>query len=94
MNAKITFTKRTIKGKTGDFQVIETNLYNTPVRASRALCDKLKERKPIMNGTGAEYELPVENLRLSAQVKNGFTNLYITWTEPKAAEHTEDGFPF
>lgn len=96
MNTKITFTKRTLGKDDKAFTVIETNLYSTPVRASRALCDKLKTFKPLIVGTGAEYDLPFENLKLTASVKNGYTNIYLTWAEPKRANAaaTDDDLPF
>lgn len=96
MNAKIIFTKRTLGKDDKAFTIIETSLYNTPIRASRALCEKLKAYKPQIVGTGAEYDLPVENLKLTASVKNGYTNIYLTWAEPKKANAaaTEDDLPF
>lgn len=82
---KITFTKRTIKE---GFTVIETEAFNTHIRASRALCDVLKGMKPQIDGTSAVYDLPGDSLMLTAQVKNGFTNLYLTIKKP--TEKTQD----
>ena len=88
---KIAFTKRTIKE---GFTVIETTICNTRVRASRALCDVLKASKPQMDGTAAVYDLPEDFLMLTAQVKNGFTNLYLTIKKPTEKTAEEDDLPF
>ena len=87
---KITFTKRTIKE---GFIVIETEAFNTRIRASRALCDVLKGMKPQIDGTSAVYDLPADSLMLTAQVKNGFTNLYLTVKKP-TEKAQEDALPF
>ena len=95
------FTKHTIGKGEKAFSVIETKLFNTPIRASKALCDELKKLKPQIDGTVADYDLP-ENLAsrlfITATVKNGYTNLYLTLKkdEPKAGtnQDTEDDLPF
>ena len=91
---KITFTKRTIKTKNGEFSTIETNAFNTTIRASRSLCDHLKTLKPQMDGTSAVYDIPEGILTLTAQVKNGFTNFYLTIKKEKPTETTEGDLPF
>lgn len=88
---KIVFTKRTIKE---GFTVIETEAFNTRIRASRALCDTLKGMKPQIDGTTAVYDLPADSLMLTAQVKNGFTNLYLTIKKPTTELKTDDDLPF
>lgn len=95
------FTKRTIGKGDKAFSVIETEVLNTPVRASKALCDELKKIKPQIDGTVADYTLPVDlerRLVITATVKNGYTNLYLTVKkdEPKAGanQDTEEGLPF
>lgn len=91
---KITFTKRTIKTKNGEFSTIETNAFNTAIRASRALCDYLKKFTAQIDGTSAVYDIPEEMLALTAQIKNGFTNFYLTIKKEKPAEDTDSDLPF
>lgn len=90
----ITFTKRTIKTKNGEFSTIETRAFNTTIRASRALCDHLKTLKPQIDGTSAVYDIPENILTLTAQVKNGFTNFYLTIKKDKPSESSGDDLPF
>ena len=91
---KITFTKRTIKTKNGEFSTIETTAFNTTIRASRALCDYLKKFTAQIDGTSAVYDIPENILALTAQVKNGFTNFYLTIKKEKPSETGEGDLPF
>lgn len=91
---KITFTKRTIKTKNGEFSTIETTAFNTVIRASHALCDYLKKFTAQIDGTSAVYDIPEEMLTLTAQVKNGFTNFYLTIKKEKPADDTNGDLPF
>ena len=91
---KITFTKHTIKTRNGEFSSIETNAFNTTIRASRALCDHLKTLKPQMDGTSAVYDIPEGILTLTAQVKNGFTNFYLTIKKENPEETPKVDLPF
>ena len=47
-----------------------------------------------MDGTSAVYDIPENTLALTAQVKNGFTNFYLTIKKEKPAETTEGDLPF
>lgn len=87
---KIAFTKRTIKD---GFTVIETEAFNTRIRASRALREALKGMKPQIDGTTAVYDLPADSIMLTAQVRNGFTNLYLTIKKQTAKDEGGD-LPF
>lgn len=87
---KIAFTKRTIKE---GFTVIETEAFNTRIRASRSLCEALKGMKPQIDGTTAVYDLPADSLMLTALVKNGYTNLYLT-LKPQIPKDDGGDLPF
>ena len=87
---KIAFTTRTIKD---GFTVIETEAFNTRIRASRALREALKGMKPQIDGTTAVNDQPAASIMLTAQVRNGFTNLYLTIKKQTAKDEGGD-LPF
>lgn len=97
---KITITKHTAGKGDKQFTVYDTKVFGSTVRASKTLIEELAKLKPgAINGTTAEYDLPddiAKRLILTATVKNGFTNLYLTLKkeEAKTTEKEDEALPF
>lgn len=98
---KIIITKKKIGKGEKSFETLETTIFNTPVRIAKALSEELKNSKEgvskVVNGASAEFTISEEiasRLYLTATVKNGYTNLYLTLKKGEAPAADEDALPF
>lgn len=94
---KLTIIKKTIGKGDKAFTTLETTIYNTQVRIAKALSEELKNSEKVVDGASAEFTISKEvasRLYLTATVKNGYTNLYLTLKKGEAPTADEEDLPF